>query len=66
MGVGPAFVTVAVKVRLAPTHAGFVPLVRAIEIVGTTTGLIVIVIPAEVTDVGLTEGAFEVRTQVTI
>ena len=66
VGVGPAFVAVAVKVRLAPTHAGFVPLVRAIEMVGTTTELIVIVIPVDVSDVGLTQGAFEVRTHVTI
>jgi hypothetical protein len=64
--VAPPFVGVAVKVTADPAHVGLVPVVRDIATVGTSTGLIVMEIPALVAVVGLAQGELDVRTQVTI
>lgn len=56
----------AVKVTLDPAHEGFVPAEMAIEIVGATIGLMVMVIPEEVTEAGDAQAALDVRMQVTL
>ena len=56
---------VAVKVSGDPAQPGLDPEVRAVEIVGVTTGLTVMVIPELVAETGFAQVAFEVRIQVT-
>ena len=55
----------AVKVTLDPAHEGFVPEEIAIEIVGAMIGLMVMVIPKEVTEAGDAQAALDVSMQVT-
>jgi len=62
----PPFVGVAVKVTEEPEQVGLLPLVILIPTAGTTTGLMVIVMPFEVAVVGLAQEADEVMTQVII
>ena len=53
------------KVADAPAHIGLVPVVCAMATDGTRTGLMVMVVPALVAVVEVTQVAFEVMIQVT-
>jgi hypothetical protein len=62
----PPLVGVAVNVAVDPSHIGLLPEVSAMDTEGTSTGLIVMVVPRLVTEVGLAHVAFEVRIQVIV
>ena len=53
------------KVADAPAHIGLVPVVCAMATDGTRTGLMVMVVPALVAVIEVTQVAFEVMIQVT-
>ena len=58
-------VGVAVKVAFEPAHIGLVPVVKAMETDGTTTGFTVMLIAVDVAVVGVAQLALEVMMQVT-